>query len=354
LIVTAIRKLVERLDLTYEEAQDVLREVMSGRATNAQIASFLTALRMKGETVDEIAACATVMRKFCRAIHPQVNDRLVDTCGTGGGRAKTFNISTAATFVAAGAGVRIAKHGNRSFTTSCGSADVMESLGFDLDAAPSLVETAIEQVGVGFIYAPAFHPAMRHAIGPRREMAIRTIFNILGPLTNPANANAQLLGVYDEGLVQSLARVLRKLNCEAAMIVHGRDGLDEFSNIGATTVAWLKEGTIESAVYSPSDFGLKTARASELLPGATTEEGAELCFRIVKGVEPQGSAVRDVVTLNAAASIILGGVTASFREGLNLACEAIESGAAYTKLRRLVKTCNGDLSNLEGLERKYG
>jgi anthranilate phosphoribosyltransferase len=309
---------------------------------------------MKGETDDEIAACATVMRKFCRAIHPQVNGRLVDTCGTGGGRVKTFNISTAAAFVAAGAGVRIAKHGNRSFTTSCGSADVMESLGFDLNAEPSLVETAIETIGVGFIYAPVFHPAMRHAIGPRREMAIRTIFNLLGPLTNPANANAQLLGVYDERLVQPLARVLRKLNCEEAMVVHGRAGLDEFSNLGETTVAWLRDGTIESTVYSPVDFELQTTRASELLPGDTVEEGAKLCFRIVKGLEPKGSAVRDVVTLNAAAGIILGGTTASFREGIGLAYEAIESGAAYTKLRQLVKTCNGDLSKLEELERKYG
>lgn len=327
---------------------------MSGSATNAQIAAFLTALRMKGETVDEITACATVMRKFCRVIHPQVNGRLVDTCGTGGGRVKTFNISTAAAFVAAGAGVRIAKHGNRSFTSSCGSADVIESLGFNLDAEPSLVKTAIETVGVGFIFAPVFHPAMRHAIGPRREMAIRTIFNLLGPLTNPANANAQLLGVYDEGLVQPLARVLRKLNCEEAMVVHGRDGLDEFSNLGETTVAWLRDGVIESTVFSPSDFAIQTTRASELLPGDTTQEGAELCFRIVRGLESKGSAVRDVVTLNAAAGIILGGTVTSFREGIDLACESIESGAAYNKLWRLVKTCNGDLSKLEELERKYG
>lgn len=354
MITIAIRKLVDRRDLTDEEAQVALREVMSGGATNAQIAAFLTALRMKGETVEEIAACATVMRRFCRAIHPRVDGRLVDTCGTGGGRVKTFNISTAAAFVAAGAGVRIAKHGNRSFTTSCGSADVLEYLGFNLDADPTLVETTIEQVGIGFIYAPVFHPAMRHAIGPRREMAIRTIFNLLGPLTNPASANAQLLGVYDEGLVQPLARVLRKLNCEEAMVVHGRDGLDELSTIGETTVAWLRDGTIASTVYSPSDFGLQTTRASTLLPGDTAEAGAELCFRIVRGLEPEGSAVRDVVTLNAAAGIILGGTTASFREAIDLACESIDNGTAYTKLRRLVKTCNGDLTNLEELERKYG
>jgi 2-polyprenyl-3-methyl-5-hydroxy-6-metoxy-1,4-benzoquinol methylase len=224
-----------------------MTEIMSGEATNAQLASFLTALRMKGETVEEIVALSETMRKFSRRIHPKVSGRIVDTCGTGGDRLKTFNVSTAAALIAAGAGVTVAKHGNRSVTSQSGSADVLEKLGLNLDMAPETVQRSIEQVGIGFMFAPAFHPAMKYAIGPRREMGIRTIFNVLGPLTNPACASAQLLGVYDSRLTEPLALALQKLGCEEAMVVHGMDGLDEVSTVGKTAIAWLREGYVKIA-----------------------------------------------------------------------------------------------------------
>ena len=223
-----IKKLIDGTNLTFEESQEIMREVMSGKATNAQIAAFLTALRKKGETVEERVASAVVMREHCSRIHPRVEGRLVDTCGTGGDKIKTFNISTTAAFVVAGAGVAIAKHGNRSVTSKSGSADVLEKLGLNLNMEPEAVQGTIEQVGVGFMFAPAFHPAMKYAIQPRREIGIRTIFNILGPLTNPASANAQLLGVYDSKLTAPMAYALKELGCEEAMVVHGLDGLDEY------------------------------------------------------------------------------------------------------------------------------
>jgi anthranilate phosphoribosyltransferase len=347
-----IQNLIDGANITFEEAQGIMREVMSGKATNAQIAAFLAALRIKGETVEELIAFAAVMREHCRRIHPCVQGRLVDTCGTGGDKIKTFNISTAAAFVVAGAGVAIAKHGNRSVTSKSGSADVLEQLGLNLKVEPEAVQATIEQVGVGFMFAPAFHPAMKYAVQPRREIGIRTVFNVLGPLTNPASANAQLLGVYDPELTGPMAFALRKLGCEEAMVVHGLDGLDEISTIGKTAVAWLKEGEVATMETAPKDFGVKQARIADI-KGTTPDESAEILFQILRGRCPPKDPKMEIVLVNSAAGIIVGGKAEDFSYGMELARESIESGAAYKKLNALIRASGGDPSKLEELELKY-
>jgi anthranilate phosphoribosyltransferase len=344
-----IQKLIDGANLTFGESQEIMREVMSGKATNAQIAAFLTALRLKGETVEERVASAAVMREHCRRIHPRVEGRLVDTCGTGGDKIKTFNISTTAAFVVAGAGVAIAKHGNRSVT----SADVLERLGLNLNMKPEAVQGTIEQVGVGFMFAPAFHPAMKYAIQPRREIGIRTIFNILGPLTNPASANAQLLGVYDSKLTAPMAYALKELGCEEAMVVHGLDGLDEISTLGRTAIAWLKEGKVATIETAPKDFGVKQARIDDI-KGTTPDESAEILFKILSGSCAVDDPKTEIVLVNSAAGIIVGGKADDFNYGMTVARKSIESGAAYKKLKALITASGGDLAKLEELERKYG
>ena len=353
MIKECIRQLVDGNDLSFEDSQSALREIMAGEATDAQIAAFLTALRMKGETVEELTAFAKVMRENCVQLHPNVNGRMLDTCGTGGDKLKTFNISTAAAFVIAGAGVTIAKHGNRSVTSKSGSADVLECLGIDLKASPETVEKAIEQVGIGFMFAPVFHPAMRHAVAARKEVGIRTAFNVLGPLTNPASADAQLLGVYDPELTETLAYVLRKLDCEEAMVVHGLDGLDEVSTLGKTVIAHMKGGEVTTREMTPKDLGVKRA-SLENLQVATVEENAETLFKTVNGKSGRDDAKTDIVLVNAAAGLIVSGKTRNFAEGVELAGESISSGAAYMKLRELVRVTRGDFSRLEGLEHRYG
>jgi anthranilate phosphoribosyltransferase len=348
-----IQKLIDGTDLTYKESQQIMKEIMSGKATNAQIAAFLTALRMKGETVNEITAFTEVMKEYCRRINPSVNGRLVDTCGTGGDKIKTFNISTTAAFVVAGAGVAVAKHGNRSVTSKSGSADVLERLGLNLNLEPEAVKNAIEKVGIGFMFAPAFHPAMKYAIGPRRELGIRTIFNVLGPLTNPADANAQLLGVYDRKLTEPLARALKKLGCEEAMVVHGLDGLDEISTIGKTAISWLREGEVTTVETIPKDFGVKLARPEDV-KGTTPEKSAEITFKILNGCCDINDPKREIVLVNGVAGIVVGGKAGDFSYGMELARESIDSGAAYKKLKTLIKSSNGNLSKLEELELKYG
>ncbi len=330
-----------------------MKEIMSGGATSTQIAAFLTALRMKGEKVAEITALTEVMKEFCNRIRPRVDGRLVDTCGTGGDKIKTFNISTTAAFVVAGAGVPVAKHGNRSVTSKCGSADVLEKLGLNLNLEPKEVESAIETVGIGFMFAPAFHPAMKYAIGPRREIRIRTVFNVLGPLTNPANADAQLLGVYDPKLIEPLAYALKSLGCREAMVVHGLDGLDEISTIGKTAVAWLKEGKVKVLEVTPEDFGVKPTSAEEI-KGTTVEESGEITFKILNGYFDNDDPKADIVLVNASAAIIIGGKAEDFHGAMELARESISSGAAYKKLKALVKASNGNTSRLEELESKHG
>jgi anthranilate phosphoribosyltransferase len=341
-----IQKLVEGSDLTAVESQQIMTEVMSGNATNAQTAAFLTALRMKGEAIQELTAFASVMRENCIQIHPKVDGRLVDTCGTGGDKIKTFNVSTAAAFVIAGAGIPVAKHGNRAVTSKSGSADVLEKLGLNLNMKPQDVQNAIETVGVGFMFAPAFHPAMKYAAQTRREIGFRTIFNVLGPLTNPASANAQLLGVYDAKMVSPIAHALEKLGMQEAMVVHGLNGLDEISTLGKTAVAHLKDGKVTEKNVAPNDFGVKKAKITDLQL-ATPEENAQILFGILRGNIKD--AKTDFVLVNSAAGILLGGLTEDFKEGMEFARKSIESGAAYAKLEALIKVSGGSLGRLEEL-----
>jgi anthranilate phosphoribosyltransferase len=344
-----IQKLIESTDLTHDEAKQIMGEVMSGKATNAQTAAFLTALRLKGEAVEELIAFASVMRSNCRQIHPHVKGRLVDTCGTGGDKIKTFNVSTAAAFVIAGAGVPVAKHGNRAVTSKSGSADVLERLGLNLNLDPATVEIIIERVGIGFMFAPAFHPAMKYAAEPRREIGIRTVFNVLGPLTNPANASTQLLGVYDAKLAAPLAVALGELGCEEAMVVHGLDGLDEISTVGKTLIAHLKHGKVTIKEVTPNSLGLKTAEPSELL-ATTPEDSAQAIVGILCGKLDDAKA--DIVLLNAAAGIMVGGKASSFTEGLELARKSVMSGCARRKLKAMIGASNGSIEKLVELESK--
>ncbi len=348
----AVAKLVEREDLSGRDSHEVMTEIMSGTATSAQIAALLTALRMKGETIEELAAFAEVMRNSCRRIHPQVDGRLLDTCGTGGDRVKTFNVSTAATFVIAGAGVAVAKHGNRSVTSRCGSADLLERFGFNLNMEADDVRSSIEQVGVGFMFAPLFHPALGYAVSPRREIGIRTAFNVLGPLTNPASADAQLLGVYQANLVEPMAKVLKRLGCLEAMVVHGLDGLDEVSTVGRTSVAWLREGEVRSFETVPEDFGVQRVTVDELRV-SSPEESVEVVFKVLFGYCAADDPRLEFVLANSAAGIILGGKAETFSEGTASARESVKSGAAYRKLKASVRVSGGDLSKLEELESKY-
>jgi anthranilate phosphoribosyltransferase len=350
MIKEGIQKIIDGNNLTHEESGQIMSEIMSGKATNAQTAAFLTALRMKGETPEELIAFASVMRKNCCQIQPKVNGRLVDTCGTGGDKIKTFNVSTAAAFVIAGAGIAVAKHGNRAVTSKSGSADVLEKLGLNLNLEPKAVESIIERVGVGFMFAPAFHPAMKYAAEPRREIGIRTVFNLLGPLTNPACANAQLLGVYDPKVAVSMASALAKLGCKEAMIVHGLDGLDEISTVGKTLIVHLKDGNIIKKETFPSDFGVKKAAVTDLQLSAS-DESAEILFRILSGKVNDAKA--EIVLVNSAAGIIVGGKALDFLEAMEVARESIKSGAALAKLKELVRASDGSLQRLEELEAKY-
>lgn len=342
----AIGKLIEGKDLIEAEAEAAMKCIMSGEATQAQIGSFLTALRMKGETVEEITAFARAMREFATKISPRVDDVLVDTCGTGGDRIKTFNISTVAMFVAAGAGIRIAKHGNRSVTSKAGSADVVEALGVQIDLPPERVERCIEDIGIGFMFAPRFHGAMKHAIGPRREMGIRTVFNILGPLTNPANAQAQLMGVYDGALTEKLARVLGKLGCRRAMVVHGLDGLDEISTLGETQISELKNGEVQTYKLKPEDFGIERTGV-ESIAGKDLAENVRMLLRLLRG---ERGPRRDIVLLNAAAAVVVGGKARDMCEGLAIAEDAIDSGRAYEKVVQLIEATGGNQQKLKAWE----
>jgi anthranilate synthase/phosphoribosyltransferase len=327
----AIGKVMSGEDLLGKEAEAVMGQIMAGEATPAQIGAFLTALRLKGETVEEITGCARAMRRNAIPVRPQRRD-LVDTCGTGGDRTGTFNISTTAAFVVAGAGLGVAKHGNRSVSSHCGSADVLEALGINLELTPQQVAHCIDEVGIGFLFAPRLHPAMKHAIGPRREMGVRTIFNILGPLTNPAGATRQIMGVYDPNLTGPLAQVLGKLGAQAAFVVHGADGLDELSTTGTNRVSHLRDGWVKDFWLDPAELGLPGARLEDLR-GGTAEENAQITQAILAG--EQGPR-RDVVLLNAAAALVAGGTAGDFEEGLQQAAEAIDSGSAREKLEGLV------------------
>lgn len=328
-----ISKIVECNNLSFEEAQRLMDEITNGNATNAQIAAVLTALRMKGESADEIAGLASVMKEKSNKISPKVEGRLTDTCGTGGAKLKTFNISTIIAFVVAGTGIPVAKHGNRSFTSMCGSADVLEALGARIDLEPEQVEEIIENVGIGFLFAPSFHPSMRYALEPRKEMGIRTIFNVLGPLTNPANTKAQVLGVFSEDLVPKMADALRRLGIEKALIVYGEGGLDEISTLGKTFVAEVDNDKIKNYELNPEDFGFKRAKPEDIA-GTTPDKSAEIARNILQG---QKGPMRDIVLLNAGAATYVGGKAKSIKEGIELAKESIDNGKAYKKLNEFIE-----------------
>ncbi|AGA89976.1 anthranilate phosphoribosyltransferase [Thioflavicoccus mobilis 8321] len=327
----AIARCLERRDLTGEEMTSVMQAIMTGGATPAQIAGFLIALRMKGETVPEIAAAAEVMRSLATGVDLAGLDHTVDIVGTGGDAAGLFNVSTASMFVAAAAGCRVAKHGNRSVSSRSGSADVLEALGVRLDLGPAQVARCVHEVGVGFMFAPAHHGAMKNAIGPRRELGVRTIFNVLGPLTNPARVSNQLLGVFSADLVEPLALVLQRLGSHHVLVVHGRDGLDEISIAEATDVAELKDGQVVRLVVRPEDFGLPRAPLDTLRVNGP-EESREILLGVLEG--RPGPAL-DMVTLNAGAAIYAAGRAETLAAGVARAAEVAASGAARERLARL-------------------
>jgi anthranilate phosphoribosyltransferase len=332
---TAIKTVLERKDLTADEMNNVMRIIMTGEATPAQIGGFLVGLRMKGETVDEIASAAKVMRELATGVKVS-GDHVVDIVGTGGDGSNTFNISTACTFVVAAAGGTVAKHGNRSVSSKSGSADLLEAAGVKLDLNAEQVARCINDVGVGFMFAPMHHSAMKHAIGPRKEMAVRTIFNVLGPLTNPAGAPNQLLGVFSDDLVEPLAEVLNKLGSNHVMVVHSEDGMDEISIGAATKVAELKDGKVTSYSITPEQFGLNNTNISELAV-ASAEESLAVIKKVLNN---EAGPAKDIVKFNSGAAIYVAGLTDSLEAGIEKAEEVIASGAAKAKLEELINISN--------------
>ncbi|MCF6217722.1 MAG: anthranilate phosphoribosyltransferase [Gammaproteobacteria bacterium] len=331
----AIQAVIDNHDLTREEMVATMRLIMTGEATPAQIGGFLVGLRIKGETVDEITAAATVMRELATPVSI-AGDHLVDTCGTGGDGAKTFNISTASAFVVAAAGGQVAKHGNRSISSNTGSADVLEAAGVKLDITPQQVAQCVDELGVGFMFAPAHHGAMKHAIGPRKEMGVRTLFNVLGPLTNPAAAPNQVLGVFAEPWVESLAQVLKQLGSQHVLVVHAVDGLDEISIESPTRVAELKDGTINGYTITPEEFGIARGKISEL-----AVDCADQSLAVIKAVlNNELGPARDIVVLNAGAAIYAANLVDTLAEGVEKAAEVIASGRARAKLDALVTLTN--------------
>ncbi len=345
----AIEQVTDRKDLSPELARGAMNELMNGESTETNIGALLAGLKSKGESAGEIAAFADVMRNKSVRIDPEVDAPLVDMCGTGGSPIKTFNVSTISAFLVAGAGNPVAKHGNRSNTSQSGSADLLESLGVDLNARPEEVERAVEEVGIGFLYAPNLHPAMKHAAKPRKELGIRTVFNLLGPLTNPASASRHLMGVYDPVLVDKFPTVLRKLGVTRALVVHGEVGIDEISTAGETYVGELDEGKISHYRIHPRDFGLPEASPEEIgdLP---PEESARLALEILTGREEGRS--RDIVLLNAGAGIYVAGGAETIEEGIELARESVKTGEAYRVARRLVEE-TGSLEKLRRVEKGF-
>jgi anthranilate phosphoribosyltransferase len=345
-ITEAIRQTVDRRSLSVAEAEAVLDQIMTGQCSDAQIAALLTALRMKGETVDEIIGFARVMRRRAAPVRPQSlvrselagteREALIDTCGTGGDVSGSFNVSTATAFVVAGCGVRVAKHGNRSVSSQCGSADVVEALGVKIELAPERIAACIDEVGIGFLHAPLLHEAMKFVALARRQMGIRTIFNLLGPLTNPAGANTQVIGVYAAPLTEMLAEALRALGSERALVVHGSDGLDEISISAESKVTELTSGELRTYTVTPEDFGLRRAPLAAIRGGDARQNRA-MILEVLNGVRGPR---RDIVLLNAAAALVASSRVSDFTEGVRLAAEAIDSGKAKAKLERLIEFTN--------------
>ncbi len=340
MIKNAIQKLVNGESLSNEEIMGAMNCIMNGEATQAQIGSFMTALRIKGETIEEITGCARVMRDKAEKITLDL-DYYIDTCGTGGDGAKTFNVSTASAFVAAAGAVNVAKHGNRSVSSKSGSADVLEALGAKIDLSPYQVKKCIEDVGIGFLFAPSFHKSMKHAAGPRRELGIRTIFNILGPLTNPAGAAGQVLGVYDSKLTEPVANVLLNLGIERALVFNGNDGVDEITTTTSTRVSELKDGWVNNYEFNPEQYGIKKACLDDI-KGGDAAVNAEIIRNIFKGAQgPE----RDIVVVNSAAALYVGKKVDSLEEGIEKAQQIIDSGLVLNKLQEFIEYTNALVSD---------
>lgn len=329
----ALQRLLDSSDLTHAEMLDVMHQVMSGALTPVQISGLLIALRLKGETVDEIAAAAEVMRELATRVKVQDDAHLIDTCGTGGDGAQTFNVSTVSAFVAAAAGAKVAKHGGRSVSSACGSADVLEALGVNVNLAPEQVARCVNEIGIGFMFAPNHHSAMRHAAPVRRELGVRTLFNLLGPLTNPAGAKRQVMGVFSRELTGLLARTLQRLGSTHVMVVHGADGMDEISFSGDTYVSELKDGKVSEYVLNPTQFGLPLHNIKDI----QVQDAAQARQMAIAVLEGSPGPARDIVLLNAGAAIYVAGLAADLQAGIARAARAIDDGAARTKLSQLVE-----------------
>jgi anthranilate phosphoribosyltransferase len=334
MIKEAIHLFVQGIHLSEAEMAECMKEIMEGKATEAQIGAFLTALRIKGETVEEITGAARIMRDKAASI--KAPEGVLDTCGTGGDMSHTFNISTASAIVVAAAGVPVAKHGNRSVSSRSGSADVLEALGVKIDLPPGKVEACLFETGFGFLFAPLFHPAMKYAVGPRREIGIRSIFNILGPLTNPAAAKHQIMGVFADRFTEPLANVLGILGSKDIMVVHGQDGLDEITISDGTKVSRYAKGKVETFFVTPEDFGVGRAGVESLV-GGEKEQNAAILLSVLKG---ERGPKRDVVLMNSSAALVVAGRTDSFRDGMLIAADAIDSGVSMKKLQEIIKVSN--------------
>ncbi len=334
----AIHRAVSGKNLTIDETTGVFGRIMEGETTDAQIAALVVALRLKGETADEVTGAAAAMREKAEPVQPTCSEHLVDTCGTGGDQSNTFNISTAAAFVAAAAGARVAKHGNRSVSSRSGSADVLEALGVNIGISPATMKRCLDDIGICFLFAPALHKAMKFAAGPRKEIGVRTVFNILGPLTNPAGARTQVLGVYSYELTELMGSVLKNLGSERAYVVHGMDPLDEVSLSSETRVTELADGAIKTYTISPRTFGLDEAPL-DAIRGGTADENAAIVRSVLEG---RPGPCRDVVLLNAGFAIAAAGLAETPGGGIDLAAKAIDSGGAAEKLKGLIEATRGD------------
>ena len=332
----AIKAVIEKKNLNESDMLDVMNSIMTGQTTDAQIGAFLVGLSMKGETIEEITASAKVMRSLATPVEIKSNKYLVDTCGTGGDGLGLFNISTASAFVVAAAGGKVAKHGNRSISSKSGSADVLESAGVNLNLSPSLISECIEQIGVGFMFAPAHHSAMKHAIGPRKELAVRTIFNVLGPLTNPAKAPNQVMGVYDKNLIEPIANVLKELGSRHVMVVHSDDGLDEFSIADKTYVAELKDGNVSTYSVHPEDFGLTLGDLKDI---RADNADASLAL-ITEAFSGRNGTAKNIISLNAGAAIYVSGLTTTLQSGIDRANQVLSDGSSQKKLDEYIKISN--------------
>jgi len=332
----AIKAVIEKKNLNESDMLDVMNSIMTGQTTDAQIGAFLVGLSMKGETIEEITASAKVMRSLATPVEIKSNKYLVDTCGTGGDGLGLFNISTASAFVVAAAGGKVAKHGNRSISSKSGSADVLESAGVNLNLSPSLISECIAQIGVGFMFAPAHHSAMKHAIGPRKELAVRTIFNVLGPLTNPAKAPNQVMGVYDKNLVEPIANVLKELGSRHVMVIHSDDGLDEFSIADKTYVAELKDGVVSTYSVHPEDFGLTLGDLKDI---RADNADASLAL-ITEAFSGRNGTAKSIISLNAGAAIYVSGLTTSLQSGIDRANQVLSDGSSQKKLDEYIKVSN--------------